>query len=145
MEELLLLAFENNQILTHDGDFNQCDGVAMGSPLGPFLVNIFMSQFDTLLANETARSFYHRYVDDICLGLDHLLAYANTLHSNLNFTYELEDNQSIPFLDLKITRWDDGRLKVAWYKKPTDTNVLLNCYSLLPEQYKKSLIRGNVH
>ena len=59
MEELLLLACENIQILTHDGYSNQCDGVAMGSPLGPFLANIFMSQFDTLLANETERSFYH--------------------------------------------------------------------------------------
>ena len=77
--------------------------------------------------------------------LDHLLQHANALHPNLKFTYELEDNQSIPFLDLKITRFDDGHLKVAWYKKRTDTNVLLNNYSLAPEQYKKSLIRGMVH
>ena len=40
--ELLLLDCENVQISSQQGFFTQCDGVTMGSSLGPFRVNIFL-------------------------------------------------------------------------------------------------------
>ena len=43
----------------------QTDGVAMGSPLGPLLTNVFMSSIEaTLERQEKLPSFYRRYVDD---------------------------------------------------------------------------------
>ena len=44
--------------------YEQTDGVAMGSPLGPLLANVFMSHIEETLEREDKRlSFYRRYVD----------------------------------------------------------------------------------
>ena len=78
--------------LTPDGYYRQKDGVAMGSPLGPQLANIFMSQYDNRLAEGTA--FYRRYIDDcLVVGNDPAakLKAANGLKAtNLIFTMEEE-------------------------------------------------------
>ena len=52
----------NNQL------YEQCDGVSMGSSLGPVLANIIMTELENvivrnLLADGTV-AFYARYVDD---------------------------------------------------------------------------------
>ena len=51
--------------------YDQIDGVAMGSPLGPVLANLFMGYYETLWLNpfrECEIILYRRYVDDIiCL------------------------------------------------------------------------------
>ena len=51
--------------------YDQIDGVAMGSPLGPVLANIFMCHFEEKWAlNNNARpSFWFRQVDDIHAGV----------------------------------------------------------------------------
>ena len=53
----------NNKFYIH------VDGVAMGSPLGPILANIFLSYHDKNWLNkcptEFKPSFYRRYVGDI--------------------------------------------------------------------------------
>ena len=57
---------------TFDGTyFDQIDGVAMGSPLGPVLANIFMGHHEKIWIQKYTGNtpiFYRRYVDDIfCL------------------------------------------------------------------------------
>jgi len=43
----------------------QTDGVAMGSPLGPLLENVFMGSIEEILEREgKIPSFYKRYVDE---------------------------------------------------------------------------------
>ena len=45
--------------------YEQTDGVAMGSPLGPLLANVFMSHIEENLEREDKLpSFYRRYIDD---------------------------------------------------------------------------------
>jgi hypothetical protein len=47
--------------------FKQVDGVAMGSPLGPTLANIIMTNFEDEIVRQLIDSnikFYARYVDD---------------------------------------------------------------------------------
>ena len=63
----------------------------MGSALGPYLANLFMSQFDRQIADE--RPLYFRYVDDILTAvrksdLPDLLNNVNQLHPSLKFTHE---------------------------------------------------------
>ena len=56
--------------------FKQIDGVAMWSPLGLALANIFMWSFENKCLKECPHSlepvFYRRYVDDIFLLLSSL-------------------------------------------------------------------------
>ena len=54
------------QLFQFNGAFYvQTDGVAMGSPLGPLLANVFMSSLEEKLEPEGKLPDYHRrYVDD---------------------------------------------------------------------------------
>ena len=67
------------------------------------------------------------------------------MHKNQKFTSEIETDCGISFLDLRIVRQGDLSLSVSWYKKITDTNVILNYYSLAPAQYKNASVRGTIH
>ena len=96
-----------------DGQYyDQVDGVAMGSPLGPVLANIFMCHFEEQWVNNTVAcpSIWFRYVDDTFSLFDNkdkasnFLHYLNNRHPNIKFTMELEENQEIPFLDVLIKR-----------------------------------------
>ena len=62
----LLHAATNNQLFQFNGNlYEQTDGVAMGSPLGPLLAYVFMCSIEDKLDQEgKLPSYYRRYVDD---------------------------------------------------------------------------------
>ena len=75
--------------------YEQVEGVAMGSPLGPLLANTFMCSIEEKLEERNELpSFYKRYVDDtftIMPDLNKANAFLDKLsscHENLNFTME---------------------------------------------------------
>ena len=72
------------------------------------------------------------------------LAKINTLHPCLEFTYELEQEGKIPFLDMVIHN-KSGKLTSSWYRKSTDTGLTLNYHALAPTKYKKSVVISFVH
>ncbi|VDP48079.1 unnamed protein product [Schistosoma margrebowiei] len=48
--------------------FRQIDGVAMGSPLGPFLADVFMGYVENLVGDSIRKmGLYKRYIDDIII------------------------------------------------------------------------------
>ena len=67
--EMLSLTTKENVILFDQKYYSQIDGVAMGSPLGPTLANIFLCYHETTWIKNCPKSFkpvyYKRYVDDI--------------------------------------------------------------------------------
>ena len=67
--EMLSLTTKENVILFDQKYYSQIDGVAMGSPLGPTLANIFLCYHETTWLKNCPKSFkpvyYKRYVDDI--------------------------------------------------------------------------------
>ena len=85
----------------------------------------------------------------------------NAVHERVQFTREEEEENAIAFLDVHITRLEDGRLTTKIYRKPSNTNIglkpqscqdpktatasfkgeLCRCYRLCssPEQTKKEL------
>lgn len=127
--KLLKLVCVDVVFSTHQGYFKQVDGVAMGSPVGPLLANVFMSKFDKDLG--LFSPFYYRYVDDILRtmlkgGEEYLLNFANTMHPNLKFTLESEDNDGgLSFLDMRVEHVGN-KIEASWYTKKTDTGVVLN-------------------
>ena len=95
-------------------------------------------------SDEFKPAYYRRYVDDIFLfrSPDHLEKfknYLNSTHRNIRFIYEKEQNNSMPFLDVLITRPSIG-FKTSVYHKPTFSGVYLNFNSFISEEYKVGLI-----
>jgi len=64
----------------------------------------------------------------------------NSFHPDTNLKYELEENNSIAFLDVLITRKDDGSFKNTVYRKPTHTDKYLNFNSYHHMSQKVSVI-----
>ena len=134
-------------MLTHDGFYQQIDGLAMGSPPAPNFANGWLSQFDPSIRGDS--KLYARYMDEILREIkssqiDTKLEQFNNYHPKLHFTIEREKDNKIPFLDMKITRLE-GRLSSTWYSKDSDTGLTMNFHALAPTKYKRSVVSGMVH
>ena len=148
-ESLLKLATKNALFIFNEVYFHQIDGVAMGSPLGPCLANVFMNFHEQIWLEECPEEikpkFYRRYVDDIFVlcesqeQLERFKEYLNSKHANINFTSEVEENGKLPFLDMLIDR-NNGQIQTSVYRKPTFTGVYTHFYSFLPSIYKFGLL-----
>ena len=145
---LMFAAFES--FFVFDGEYYiQVDGVAMGSPLGPTLPNAFLCYYDKKWLRECPEKFlpnvYKRYVDAIFVTfhsysqLLKFVDYMNHQHSNLKFTFEVEQNNSFSCLDVKICREND-RFTTSIYRKPTFSGVFTHFDSFIPTSYKHGLV-----
>ena len=148
LKQLLLLCTYNMQFTFNGKPYRQIDGVAMGSPLGPLLADVFMVSIEERLEQKINKlSLYWWYVDGILLicndqtEADSLLAELNSLHSNLRLTSEQESDNSISFLDILIIRKEDGFIKRSVYWKSTWTGQYLNFYSFCPIGYEQGLVQ----
>ena len=131
--ELLTRTMSESLILFDQEFYKQHDGVAMGSPLGPTLANVFPCYHEKIWLQNCPSEFkpviYRRYVDDTFLlfrskhHIDKFRNYLNRQHKNIKFTSETENENSISFLDIKITR-DNNKLMTSVYRKPTFSGVL---------------------
>ena len=68
----------------------------------------------------------------------------NSKHRNIKFTVELEENNLLSFLDIKIFR-DSGEFQTSVYKKPMFGGVLTNFEKFLPISYKYNLVSTLLH
>ena len=136
-------------LLTHRGTFQHVDGVAGGSPVGPLLAIIFVSQFDAEFGSFS--NFYFRYIDDVIRtlwvgGRQYLLDFVSSMHPNLKVTIEEPDKTNVlAFLDMNFSRLADGTLSSEWYRKNTDTGILPNFYALGSKIYKRAVLSGFTH
>ena len=111
MRDLLLLCTKNVHFSYNEDIYTQTDGVAMGSPLGPVLAGIFMVELErTILPTlRDHMSPWKRYVDDTISyikeeSIEHVLSKLNGYHDNIEFTYEIENDGKLPFLDVLVIR-----------------------------------------
>ena len=64
LKKLLLKATTEVEFSFDNVMYRQIDGVAMGSPLGLVLDNIFVGYCETLIRSHQLLRFYNRFVDD---------------------------------------------------------------------------------
>ena len=130
----------------------QIEGVAMGSPLGPTFAGFYIGHLEkTVFDNDLCHKphIYTRYVDDVFLQVSDESELLNIKHifqqnSVLNFTYELNNNNKLPFLDIEVTSTQDG-FNTKVYHKPTDYGKFLNASSECPDKYKRSVITNLIN
>ena len=134
-KKLLETASLNCYFLFNKSIYQQVDGIAMGSPLGPTFANIFMCHLEqNFLDNcpsEHKPTLYRRYVDDtfaLFQSKSHAEAffkYINTIHPNIKFTLEHEKDNKLPFLDVEVNRTQNG-FSTSVFRKPTFTSLSTN-------------------
>lgn len=149
--ELMHSATSTVEFSFNDTIYRQIDGVAMGSPLGPALANIFVGYYEEKLFSDMPKpSVYFRYVDDTFAIFrnekesEEFLIKLNDLHSSLKFTFEKEKNNTLPFLDVCVERMKTGYV-TSVYRKPTFTGQYLRWESFTPIKRKASLVSTLVH
>ena len=150
MRKLFVFATKQTHFVYNGQYYDQIDGVAMGSPLGPKLANLFMGHFEKVWLNEYGGPkvlHYRRYVDDIfCMFQkeEHVapfLEYLNEQHPNIKFSTEKESNGCLPFLDVLIEKSTNFRFETTTFRKSTYTGLLTNFTSFISMTYKIGLIR----
>ena len=90
---------------------------------------------------------FFRYVDDILKIFDPshssiqtILADFNTLHPNQQFTAEMEENNTINYLDITIHRTPTN-WKTVIYRKPTFTDTIITHMSNHPSKHKYTAVK----
>ncbi|XP_071633849.1 uncharacterized protein [Temnothorax longispinosus] len=133
----------NSTSFSFDGEFyEQIFGSPMGSPLSPILADIVMDDLETccLQSFDFHIEIFLRYVDDIfmCIPqskLNEVVRTFNNYHPRLKFTYELEKNNTLNFLNTSVFRHGNC-LFTNWYRKPTFSGRYINFFSSHPLKYK---------
>ena len=122
--ELMKSATSSVEFSFNNTMYKQTDGVAMGSPLGPALANIFVGYYEEKLFSQR-KSLQHTS-DMLTTRLpslnheaeaDEFLTKLNCLHPSLKFTFEKEKGKCLPFLDVYVERTDVG-LETSVYRNP---------------------------
>ena len=114
----------------------------MGFPLSPPLAEIFLKYFEEKTSNlpcyQQHIKLWRRYVDDVFavfegepIDVQSFVDNLNKIHPNIKFTFEIETNNSLPFLDLKIIR-THNTFEFEIYRKPTTTSHVIPFNSVHP-------------
>ena len=144
----------NSFFMFNDKLFKQIEGLGMGLPLGPSFANIFMSYYEQQWLDDCPvdfkPAFYRRYVDDTFLLFHHrdhaekFLTYLNEKHSNIKFTMESEQQNSLSFLDVLVCRCNNS-FGTSVYRKESFTGVGTSFFSYCPFNFKINSIKTLVH
>ncbi|MCP3686471.1 MAG: hypothetical protein GY861_27855, partial [bacterium] len=136
----------------------QISGLPMGGRLSPILANIFMEDLEHKVlstAISIPRLFFH-YVDDVILvwntengSYEDFLLLLNECHPDINLTDELEKEDSLAFLDIRITRPAFSLdlsacrpLQISIYRKETHSNRYLHFNSAHPFNLKRNIVKA---
>ncbi|KAJ6646371.1 hypothetical protein Bhyg_01582 [Pseudolycoriella hygida] len=144
--ELLRICLNECNYLLYQGQFyRQLNGIFMGSSLGSIIVQIVSEHIVNLVLNQLRKEgiippiVWLIYVDDhlvVCQEkvVKTILSRLNAFDPNhIKFTCEMEQNQSINYLDLTVIR-EHGSIITNWYSKSIASNRMLNYHSSHPRK-----------
>lgn len=149
LKELFKYCTKLSNFTFNNENYDQINGVAMGSPLAPIIAHLFMSNLEENISKYKGKKpeIYYRYVDDIFMiinGTQKDIAkfkkFMNSLEKTIKFTVEVQTNNKLNFLDVTIERENDYLITYV-YHKPTDTGLYLKWVSNQPKKYKINLIK----
>ena len=129
---LLEFCLSHTYFLFQGKYYEQVQGAAMGSPISPLIVNIFMEEFEVKVLSSFPHppSLWLRFVDDtfVINKAEHsqeLLHHINNQDPHIQFTVEPTKQGSLPFLDTVITIHPPPTPSAPQYtdNPPTQTNT----------------------
>ena len=69
-------------------------------------------------------------------SVEYLLSVLNNFHPKIKFTYEMEVESKLAFLDI-LLHLDGNDIITAIYRKVTNNDVYLNWYSFCPKEWER--------
>lgn len=149
IQMLRICLSEANYFVFADKFYRQKTGMFMGSSLAPILVERVIEEFveQAILELKLDPDFWATYVDDHLTSVpkempEIILNKLNSFHPKVQFTMELEkENSSIDFLDTTVVKKGD-KLITKWYHKPIASNRILNYYSKHPSNMVKNTAKS---
>lgn len=148
--KLTRLCMEENYFSFRGNFYKQTKGAPMGNPLSPFLSELFMANFESILKKkDLLPQRWWRYVDDVfsIIKKDYLpkiLEAINSIHKDIKFTHEEEKDNKLPFLDLLIIR-ESSHFEFEIYRKPTNTMRVIPSTSNHTYQHKMAAFHHMIH
>ena len=93
-------------------------------------------------------SHWRRYLDDTFVFIkkdcvEHVLVHLNSFHKNIQFTYELENQIKLPFLDVLLIQ-RGNKIETTVYRKSTNNDIYLNWGSFAPVTWKRGTLKNAV-
>lgn len=126
--------------------YKQTFGCAMGSPISSVIAQLVLEDLEeNIIKNYDHKiNFYKRYVDDCITAIDEtfindFLSQLNSYHPKLQFTFEMEKNNSINFLDLTLIK-KNNKILTQWYTKDVWSGRYSNFNSTQPFSHKVGVI-----
>jgi hypothetical protein len=155
LSQLIDISLDQNYFRFNNSFYIQKSGLPMGSPLSPLLADIFLNELENRIFSVSKFrnnvQFWYRYVDDVvCLWtgstrqLDMFLKEINTLNKSIQFTMEIEANNSLNFLDISIEHKTD-KFCFNIYRKPTFTDTVIPADSSHSYHTKSSAFNSMIH
>ena len=128
--------------------FLQCQGVAMGTKMGPSYACLFVGFIEKQIFEAYSGPvplFFKRFIDDIIgitstsqVELQNFINFVCSFHPSLKFTYEISES-SVSFLDICVSINNLGQLSTTVFYKPTDSHSYLTFSSSHPTSTKHSI------
>ena len=131
-------------------------GTAIGSKMGKNYACTYMGEWEEEVKRKAREAMgkvprlWLRFVDDI-FGIwkgskeefQRLVDICNENEERIKVTYEVCEREAI-FLDVKVTRKEDGEWKTELYIKPTDRTRYLHKESDHPRHVKEGIAKGQM-
>jgi hypothetical protein len=142
------ITLKSTYFLYQNDIYKQIEGCAMGASISSIIAQLVMENLEeTVLSKINFHvPFFFRYVDDCITAIpkdktDDILKHFNNFHKNLQFTMEIEKNNTINFLDVTLHHQNQN-IKTEWYTKTTWSARYLHFKSSHPISQKKSVVIG---
>ena len=117
----------------------------MGSPLGPVLANIFMTELEIAMIPSFGNYLLNckRFVDDTFAFLlpdkiGYIVNQLNSFDENVQFTFEMEEEIKLAFFYVMVIRNTNDIINTTVYRKSTNTDIYIIWRSHSPIQWKKT-------
>ena len=144
---MLILCTKNVHFTFKSRTCVQTDSAAMASLLGLVLADIVMIELENSLLPKLTKyiTFWKRYVDDtICFvktgTTEFIISVLNSFNKNIQFTFEKENNETITFSDIFISR-ERNDIITTVYRKSNCNDTYLNWNGFAPATWKRGTLK----
>jgi hypothetical protein len=149
--KLVKVILNQNNFQHNNQTYIQREGLAMDAPTSAIPAEIFIQNLEhndilKILQKHQILDYY-RYVDDIliiynedCTDINNTLTDFNSIHPNIQYTIETQNDNKINYLDITIEN-KNNTLTFDIYRKPTTTDIIIRNDSCHPTEHKHSAIR----